>query len=1003
MPDASRDWLAALAWRELEAVLDQELWRLPESNRAALVLCYLQGKTQEEAAAALGCPLGTVRSRVARGRALLQKRLVRRGLTLSGAAFTTALLAHAAASPLPAQVVEQTAAIVRGLTAGKAITGLVSPPVTALVRSGMRMLWASSLRAMAAPIVALAATLAAAVAVAHWSAEPGTPPPPTEQQARSPDKGAVPTDARDDSLPSGALVRMGTLRFRDEDPFSEFVVSPDSRTVYVASDRTLSFWDLTSGRLRGRAAIRATAQSAACSPDGTTIAVGCEDSVIRLFDAMSGKEVRPLVGHDASQKLLHRGIHHVSFAADGRWLVSLGQDHTMRVWDTASGKQIRQTNGADFFVLAVSPSGNLLARQARDDPKTIVLWDVSDDRDLSRLKLDDPSSTVTFLADGKKLAVAPGQRGPGKDIVLWSVPDGKRIGKLATMKSRFTSIACSPDDRTLVVGTFEGNLRVWDLPSAVERAKVPGHGTMMRGLRFTPDGKKLISRAFENRIRVWDTASWKEEFTDPYPTHDPYTMAFSPDGRFLASGSSEGICLWDAKSGKPLRTLQTSSMGTALAEFSSDGRSLVSVDFANKVVTWDCQSGKELKSFKLPGEFRSWFGRAALSPDRTTLAIAPSLRAKSREITMWDVRSGKEICRLEESVKLPGIRYSFDGACFAPDGKTLYACGGSSFEVDRWDAVTGRSRGDFGRLSGGGEALAIAPDGRSLAVAAAGGSVCLFEVATGQSRWVAQQKDNITSVAFSPTGRLLAVANNGRSRFMKADDLLVYQDTNRDDATILDSGDGHVVRTFRGHVGGVKCLAFSPDGRKLASGGADTTVVIWDVSKINSAVAAKLSEPDRIWSDLRADAQQSYRSMTSLVAAPNDAVTLLNAKLQPVPGSDPAQIAALVQKLDSTRFADREQAMQRLKSFGDSAEPALRKALTRSTSAEARGRIETTIADIAAGHLRNLRAIEVLERIRTADARKLLERLAAGTPAAWLTQEASTTVARLKKPDSLER
>jgi RNA polymerase sigma factor (sigma-70 family) len=163
------------AWRELQSILDDELARLPENYRAAVVLCCLEAKTQEEAARQLGCPLGTVRSRLARGRKLLHDRLTRRGLTLSAAALATALTASTA-SAAPVALVNATRKAALLIAAGRMASEIATPSVAALVNGGLHALGTAKVKIATALL--LAASIVGSALGYHLSAV--GPAPETE-------------------------------------------------------------------------------------------------------------------------------------------------------------------------------------------------------------------------------------------------------------------------------------------------------------------------------------------------------------------------------------------------------------------------------------------------------------------------------------------------------------------------------------------------------------------------------------------------------------------------------------------------------------------------------------------------------------------------------------------------------------------------------------------------------------------------------------------------------
>jgi len=152
----------SLAGRELRPVLDEEIGRLPEKYRVPLVLCYLEGHTNEEAAEQLGCPKGTILSRLARGRERLRSRLTRRGFALSALALATALSESAASAALPAPLVAATVEAATVFAAGQVAAGLVSASVVALSEGVIHAMFLTKLKIATAAMIALVITGAGA-------------------------------------------------------------------------------------------------------------------------------------------------------------------------------------------------------------------------------------------------------------------------------------------------------------------------------------------------------------------------------------------------------------------------------------------------------------------------------------------------------------------------------------------------------------------------------------------------------------------------------------------------------------------------------------------------------------------------------------------------------------------------------------------------------------------------------------------------------------------------
>lgn len=1004
------------AWTDLEAMLDEVLAQLPPRYRAPLVYCYLEGRTQEEVADLLGVPSGTVRSWLARGRELLRQRLVRRGVSLSVSGLNTALLAtaaNAAATGVPSCLRTSTLKYMPRIVA-RGPLDVVSPAVSALLREGMTSMFLSRLKTGTTCLLLLDLLTSGTGLFAPSGLESRFQGPNAEafamaergaEELKGAARDAKRVDLQGDQLPPGALVRLGTTSFRHEDRVESVALTPDGRTLASVAGNSLMLWGPATGQLVHRYTIDTALHCLAFAPDGNSVVVGGEDCSVRLLDLKSGNELRRFLGHQRGEMSIRAGVWGAAFVGDGRSLLTWGSDSTVRRWDLAAGTE-RRLEGADWSIRSLfrlGTDGRYLAVPINGSEKVLWLWDIAAGKEVQQLTHPGTVGRVAFAPDGKALAVSVGTSEQPGQISIWEIPGGREIGTLPANGESNFALAFSPDGKALVSagsGRSGGKVRLWDVATQQELRKPQNLPSSISQMVFSPDGKTLFLRGSENRIHLWDVPGWQEKILSDGPNQALTVLTYSPDGKWVASACNSGIWLWDSATGKVLRKLDRVGYGELAVLFSADGKSLVSACRDGTLCICDLETGKEQR--RLQGRVDQRLDQLALSPDGTTVA-SWGFRTDSM-ILLRHAGTGKELRTLEVPPEKQGVRSMFYSLCFSHDGKSLYGASGTHLAVLRWDVPTGKLLPSIGKHNGGLNGIALAPDGRSLAVVTMGGSLYLWELATGQARLIVMDAGYATSVAFSPDGRLLALANSGRHRVLAQTRLIHSGLDDRDQVRLVRVADGKVVRRLTGHVGGIASHCFSSDGRTLASGGQDTTGIIWEVpdrtvTDLQEDQPLKPDELAAVWTSLGGEAAEAHSHMARLLAVPAQAIVLFRDRLQPVIAADPARIASLLKKFESDRFDDRETASRELKELGDSAEPWLRKALKENLSAESRRRLEADLdqlggSNISGKRLQVLRAIEVLERIADQDARDLLKRLAAGAPGAWLTEESRGTLQR---------
>ncbi|MBY0522252.1 MAG: hypothetical protein K2R98_02575 [Gemmataceae bacterium] len=255
-------------------------------------------------------------------------------------------------------------------------------------------------------------------------------------------------------------------------------------------------------------------------------------------------------------------------------------------------------------------------------------------------------------------------------------------------------------------------------------------------------------------------------------------------------------------------------------------------------------------------------------------------------------------------------------------------------------------------------------------------------------RFLQGHRGRIDGIAFSPDGK--SVASGGQDGVIRLWEIATGKERLR----------------LTGHQGRVHTIAFAPDGRSLVSGSADSTVLVWDISGATAAERSKkVPDAERIrvlLNDLASpDAGRAYQAANALVDFSQQTMPVLKSELQPVRAADAKRIAQWLADLDSRQFAVRQQATEELEKLGELAAEALHQTLAQQPPLEVRQRVQRLLElldapDVLPDRLRGLRTVELLERIGTPEARALLERLGNGTPESRVTQEARSALKRLR-------
>jgi WD40 repeat protein len=516
----------------------------------------------------------------------------------------------------------------------------------------------------------------------------------------------------------------------------------------------------------------------------------------------------------------------VAFSPAGNTLATADWDGTVRLWDIATHRQLGAPltaggNSADVSV-AFSPDGKALATASYGG--SVRLWDVATHRQLGAPLTASTSqvNAVAFSPDGKTLATAS-----GNTAQLWDVATHRQIGApLTASKSQVTAVAFSPDGKTLATGSGNGRAWLWDVATHRQiGAPLTAGKSQVTAVAFSPDGKTLAT-ASGSTAQLWDPITHLQIGGPPNtgPT-DLSAVAFSPDGKTLATAGWDGTArLWAVsiynQIGGPL--VNDGSQVNAVA-FSPDGKTLATAGWDGKTRLWSVAAHHQLGAPLTDGG--SQVNAVAFSPDGKALATG-NLDGTAR---LWNVATHQRIVEPLHTGSSLGV----NAVAFSPNGKTLATAGYRTVQL--WDVATHRQIGRplTPRPSGGGVfSLAFSPNGKTLATGSGAGTVQLWDVASHQKIGVplavhgsaangsaaygssATYGNAVYGLAFSPNGKTLATASEAGT--VQLWDVATHQETG---VPLAPHGSGYAT-----------AVVFSPGGATLATTWQDGTARLWDIA-----------------------------------------------------------------------------------------------------------------------------------------------------------------------------
>jgi WD40 repeat protein len=592
------------------------------------------------------------------------------------------------------------------------------------------------------------------------------------------------------------------------------------------------------------------------SGDGKRFATLNKDS-ISVRDVATDKEIARLKRPVVFETIIDYGPLSYAFSADGKSLAHagapMGDTNGPVVWDVEKAEVIFKTGG-EFNGSAratLSRDGKLLAIRALnttlvssgpkqdDDPnRTVWIYDVAGGKQLLKVRVTPGEGTnmiaVAFSPDNTTLAASCGEG----VIDVFDLKTGKAKPVFLGRAGQGLGLAISEDGKTLAAISTDGTIQRWNLADgkAIDVTEGPSVLTWRpHGIAFADN--RVIAWGFTgNCPMVWEAPSGNILTQLPEHTYPIVSIAFVNEGKEILTSDLDGrVVRWDAKTGKPIGEVKLKPSHATLAarvrrgqlvHFTSDGTQAVASSVPGAV--YDVATGEE--EFALPRGLRGATNLRIQSDDPTKVMSAVTFGPNSSmtKFIVWDLNARQKLIEGE----LKGAVSAQSSFAVSPSGKRMVTAGykppqlgvPKPFVVTGWDLTTGKKLSEVEDVAVTGQAYVAAVNDTYAVLFSGTGRLRAYDYETGRGGdEFATGKEQYDHVI----GPVLVIA--GGKQFVStgaAEEQGLYA------VKIHEWPSGRVLHTFTGHHAPISAMAVSPDGKTLATGSQDTTVLLWDLSEV---------------------------------------------------------------------------------------------------------------------------------------------------------------------------